>query len=164
MNTTKFTGAYWRSFRSLRGYFAGVYSTATVCKHTHCVPVQQRRSQNQYTKLKNFLLMMSSVQDANYSHSKINSTIFKSIFTPEVKALQEICERHQMEIRIAGGAVRDILLGIVPHDIDFATTSHPEQMVEIFTKEGVRLIEYGARAIGHGTVSVRINDKVVANN
>ncbi|XP_067941756.1 CCA tRNA nucleotidyltransferase 1, mitochondrial-like isoform X2 [Watersipora subatra] len=103
---------------------------------------------------------MKTVNEQGCSQRLIDSQAFKDIFVPELKTLREICDRNNMEIRIAGGAVRDILLGIVPHDIDFATTTHPERMVEIFTKEGVRMIEYGARAIGHGTVSVRINDSV----
>ena len=42
--------------------------------------------------------------------------------------------RHGHELRIAGGAVRDLLGGKVPHDIDFATTATPDQMKEIFLK------------------------------
>ena len=61
---------------------------------------------------------------------------------------------------VAGGPVRDILMGVVPHDLDFATTKKPDDMKEIFTKAGVRVIDYGSRATEHGTVVVRINDKV----
>lgn len=85
---------------------------------------------------------------------------FKDLFTPELEALREICKRNGMDIRMAGGAVRDILQNIVPHDIDFASTTEPAEMNRIFTKEGIRLIEYGSRALEHGTVTVRINDKV----
>ena len=51
-------------------------------------------------------------------------------------------------------------MGVVPHDLDFATTKKPDDMKEIFTKAGVRVIDYGSRATEHGTVVVRINDKV----
>ena len=103
---------------------------------------------------------MTHSADDGCIHRKINSQVFKDIFVPELVTLREIFKRNNMEIRIAGGAVRDILLNIPPHDIDFATTAHPERMIEVFTKEGIRMLEYGSRAIGHGTVSVRINDTV----
>jgi len=86
--------------------------------------------------------------------------IFRGLFTPELVKLKEVAERNDMSIRIAGGAVRDLLMGVVPHDIDLATTTHPEKMKEIFTNEQIRILEYGTRAEGHGTISVRINDKV----
>ena len=31
--------------------------------------------------------------------------------------------------RIAGGAVRDLLMGITPADVDFASTATPQQMI-----------------------------------
>lgn len=103
---------------------------------------------------------MYSGDDSTCNHQKIDSEIFRSIFTPELKTLWDLAKRNDMEIRIAGGAVRDILLGIIPQDIDFATDALPERMAEIFTKEGIRMLEYGPRAISHGTISVRINDSV----
>lgn len=46
----------------------------------------------------------------------------------------------------------------IPADIDFATTATPTQMKEIFTKEGIRMIN--ANGEKHGTITPRINDKV----
>ena len=37
---------------------------------------------------------------------KLESEKFKSIFTPELNQLLDIFQRHQHEIRVAGGAVR----------------------------------------------------------
>lgn len=45
----------------------------------------------------------------------------------------------------------------VPADLDFATTATPSQMKEIFTKEGIRMIN--ANGEKHGTITPRINDK-----
>lgn len=56
--------------------------------------------------------------------------------------------------------MRDLLMGIEPHDVDFATTVKPDKMKEIFAENEVRVIDYGSRATEHGTVLVRINDKV----
>jgi hypothetical protein len=42
---------------------------------------------------------------------KMNNELFNSIFTDELRRLHEIFMKHDYEIRIAGGAVRDLLLG-----------------------------------------------------
>ena len=90
--------------------------------------------------------------------------ITQTIDTPEYRALRtapllklaELFHEHQYEIRVAGGAVRDILMGIVPHDVDFATTATPGQMKQIFTDAGVRMIN--ANGEKHGTITARVND------
>ncbi|XP_037093627.1 CCA tRNA nucleotidyltransferase 1, mitochondrial-like [Pollicipes pollicipes] len=66
--------------------------------------------------------------------------------------------RHGYQLRLAGGAVRDILSGIVPHDLDFATPATPGQMKELFAKEEVRLIN--TKGERHGTITARIADAV----
>lgn len=48
-------------------------------------------------------------------------------------------------------------MAITPHDIDFASTATPTQMKEMFTSEGVRMINFGGEK--HGTITARINDK-----
>ncbi|XP_011203099.2 CCA tRNA nucleotidyltransferase 1, mitochondrial [Bactrocera dorsalis] len=88
---------------------------------------------------------------------KIDSPEFHSIFTDELQALIDIFKRYNYELRIAGGAVRDILMGIKPKDIDLATTATPDQMKEMFNKEKVRLIN--AKGEKHGTITPRIHNK-----
>lgn len=51
--------------------------------------------------------------------------------SPEVKLLVDIFKSAGFELRIAGGAVRDLLTGVTPHDVDFATTALPDKMIEI---------------------------------
>ena len=58
--------------------------------------------------------------------------------------------------------MRDLLMNKVPHDIDFATTATPSQMKEMFEKERVRMINN--RGEKHGTITARINDKVIISN
>lgn len=82
---------------------------------------------------------------------------FRSIFTPELKELVNIFKRHNYELRIAGGAVRDILMNINPQDIDFATVATPTEMKEMFNNEGIRMLNMKGEA--HGTITVRINEK-----
>ncbi len=55
------------------------------------------------------------------------------------------------EARIAGGAVRNTLLGEPVADIDIATTLLPEAVTERCEKQGLRVIPTG---IDHGTVTV----------
>lgn len=48
-------------------------------------------------------------------------------------------------------------MNMTPVDIDFATTATPKQMVEMFQKENIRMVnEKGEK---HGTITARINDE-----
>jgi len=90
--------------------------------------------------------------------SKIESPYFKDVLTPELNQLSDLFDKYGYEIRIAGGAVRDLLMDKSPSDVDFATTATPDQMKDMFTKENIRMIN----ALGekHGTITARINDTV----
>ncbi|CAB3383462.1 Hypothetical predicted protein [Cloeon dipterum] len=88
---------------------------------------------------------------------KIDVEKLAPIYTPELDSLVEIFKKNDFEIRVAGGAVRDLLMGINPHDLDFATTATPEQMKEMFERENVRMIN--TKGEKHGTITPRINDK-----
>ncbi|KAL2741908.1 hypothetical protein V1477_009537 [Vespula maculifrons] len=88
---------------------------------------------------------------------KLDVPIFHSIFTPELNTLSELFKKYNYPLRIAGGAVRDILMDLKPTDLDFATTATPEQMKDLFTKEDIRMIN--TKGEKHGTITARINDK-----
>ncbi|XP_053401627.1 uncharacterized protein LOC128557688 isoform X2 [Mercenaria mercenaria] len=88
---------------------------------------------------------------------KLDSPEFQALFTPELNQLITLFEKNNFEIRIAGGAVRDLLMEKQLHDVDFATTATPEQMKEMFELAGIRMIN--AKGEGHGTITARINDK-----
>ncbi|GAB1603389.1 CCA tRNA nucleotidyltransferase 1, mitochondrial-like [Argonauta hians] len=90
--------------------------------------------------------------------STINSPEFHSLFNPNLITLINLFKKYNYELRIAGGAVRDLLTGKKPEDIDFATTATPEQMKEVFTKENIRMINSNGEL--HGTITARINDSV----
>lgn len=77
-----------------------------------------------------------------------------SIITPSIKALDKIFKQNKFEIRIVGGAVRDIALGKEPKDIDFATDATPDEMQKMFDKAGIRHIPTG---IEHGTITAVVN-------
>lgn len=66
----------------------------------------------------------------------------------------ELFNKANYELRIAGGAVRDLLGGLTPKDVDFATTATPAQMKEMFEAEGIRMINN--RGEKHGTITARV--------
>lgn len=88
---------------------------------------------------------------------KIDTEDFKSVFTDELIQLKTIFEKYNYEIRFAGGPVRDLLMNIKPHDLDFATTATPQQMKDMFNSENIRMINLTGEK--HGTITVRINEK-----
>merc|ERR1712110_433383 len=55
---------------------------------------------------------------------------------PELKRLISYFDKHGHEIRIAGGAVRDLVSGKTGmNDIDLATTATPDEMMQMFRTE-----------------------------
>lgn len=69
----------------------------------------------------------------------------------------EIFQKHQFELRIAGGAVRDLLSGNQPEDVDFATTATPEEMKQMFQTAGIRMINNKGEK--HGTITARVRER-----
>lgn len=66
----------------------------------------------------------------------------------------ELFEKNRFELRIAGGAVRDLLSGKRPEDVDFATTATPEEMKDMFQSAGIRMINNKGET--HGTITARV--------
>jgi len=67
----------------------------------------------------------------------------------QVKSVIERLEANGSETWIAGGCVRDDLLGRAPHDWDLCTAATPAQMKDVFS--GERLLETG---MAHGTLTL----------
>ncbi|XP_071869514.1 CCA tRNA nucleotidyltransferase 1, mitochondrial isoform X1 [Bombus fervidus] len=88
---------------------------------------------------------------------KLDNPLFHSIFTPELNTLAQLFRKYNYQLKIAGGAVRDILMDIKPVDLDFATDATPEEMKCMFEKENIRMINNKGEK--HGTITSRINDK-----
>jgi tRNA nucleotidyltransferase/poly(A) polymerase len=57
------------------------------------------------------------------------------------------------QARLAGGCVRDRLLGIHPKDYDVATTALPEEICTVFKQKNIKVVPTG---IDHGTITVVI--------
>lgn len=60
------------------------------------------------------------------------------------------------KFRFVGGAVRDHLLSIKSKDVDLATSMHPDLVMKMLEKAGVRVIPTG---IKHGTVTAVIDGR-----
>ncbi|XP_066597739.1 CCA tRNA nucleotidyltransferase 1, mitochondrial-like [Prorops nasuta] len=88
---------------------------------------------------------------------KLDKSKFEYVLKPELVKLAEIFTKNNFELRIAGGAVRDLLLGYKPQDVDFATDATPDEMKKMFTDESIRMIN--KRGEKHGTITARIDDK-----
>ena len=72
----------------------------------------------------------------------------------EVKYAIDMLNKAGFSAYVVGGAVRDALMGKIPHDYDLCTLATPEQMKEVFKCE--RIIETG---ISHGTLTILIDNK-----
>lgn len=65
----------------------------------------------------------------------------------------EVLEKHDKEVYLVGGCVRDVFLNRKPKDYDFASDARPEEMIGIFKSDGLKTIPTG---IDFGTVTVVI--------
>ncbi|XP_034944284.1 CCA tRNA nucleotidyltransferase 1, mitochondrial [Chelonus insularis] len=108
-----------------------------------------------WKKIKDFKKAMPPHRE-NPVVTVLDTPEFRSIFTPELDVVRNLFKKYNYELRIAGGAVRDMLMKITPKDLDFATTATPNQMKEFFTNENIRMINMNGER--HGTITVRIND------
>ena len=58
------------------------------------------------------------------------------------------------EARVVGGAVRNALLGLLPGDMDIATTALPEEVMRRAKSAGIKSVPTG---VEHGTVTLVID-------
>lgn len=76
------------------------------------------------------------------------------LVTPDLKRLSNLYKAYGYELRIVGGAVRDILQAQSPKDIDLASDATPEESIELLKDANIRVIETGLQ---HGTIVAHIN-------
>ena len=93
-----------------------------------------------------------------YLHTmKLTEEKLSIVFTQNVTELANMFSSRNHEIRVVGGAVRDLLMDINSTDSDFATTATPDQMKAMFNEENVRILNRKGEM--HGTVAVKFNDE-----
>ena len=75
---------------------------------------------------------------------------------PETRAVMAALTADGGEARFVGGCVRDAVVKRPVDDVDVATTSPPETVMDLLDKAGIKAVPTG---IKHGTVSVFIGAK-----
>jgi len=80
----------------------------------------------------------------------------KSVITSPIKKLDKVFKSNNYELRIVGGAVRDLALDKTPKDIDLATDATPDEMMAILDKAGIRHIPSG---LEHGTITAILDNE-----
>jgi len=83
---------------------------------------------------------------------------FVNKLSPNLKALMQKFEDLGFEIRIVGGAVRDLMMGEVPRDIDLATNAQPTEIMFIVNEEFKDIHAMTAWGIRHGTVVIAFSE------
>lgn len=86
---------------------------------------------------------------------RIDMTPLKRHFTTDLDRLVKLMDAYGFKLRIVGGAVRDVLIGLTPRDIDLISDALPDQVMYILTKNK---IPYVTKGIPHGTVKVKFAD------
>jgi len=80
--------------------------------------------------------------------------MFNKYITEELRTLRAAFQARGFDIRLVGGAVRDIVAGEDPKDLDFCTDADPTEQLEIYTANGYKYVETGLQ---HGTITVVID-------
>jgi len=76
---------------------------------------------------------------------------------PLARALQAL-NGEGLETRVVGGAVRDLALGLLPSDIDLATTAAPAETMRRAEAAGFKIAPTG---LAHGTVSLIMDGRAI---
>jgi tRNA nucleotidyltransferase/poly(A) polymerase len=82
---------------------------------------------------------------------RINMAPLERLFTDNLRRLIQAIEFYGFKIRIVGGAVRDVLIGLQPRDIDLNSDALPDEIMFILEKHK---FPYVTKGIPHGTVKV----------
>lgn len=94
----------------------------------------------------------------NESTMKMKPAVFKHLMTPAVIALDKAVRKAGFELRIVGGAVRDMVQGIDPKDIDMASDARPEQMMALLDQAGIR---HEPTGLDHGTITMILDGEPI---
>jgi tRNA nucleotidyltransferase (CCA-adding enzyme) len=80
----------------------------------------------------------------------------KNVLSPAIIQLDKVFKNSNYEMRIVGGAVRDLALNKSPKDIDFATDATPDEMMGILDKAGIK---HKPTGLEHGTLTAIIDNE-----
>ena len=131
--------------------------TVTVSKTIFCLQLLLRRnSLKQFPFILGYNFQPIRGNMFNSTVDKLDSPEFKSVLTSELFTVTKPFQEQGFDIRIVGGAVRDILLGIQPKDVDLGTNATPSEMIALFKQYKVHYIETGLQ---HGTITAHVNKR-----
>ena len=98
---------------------------------------------------------MRSTEFITEETEDVKSSILKKIMTSSLLKLEALFDNNKFDLRIIGGAVRDLMSGKQPKDIDLASDATPDEMISMFDEAGIRFIPTG---VEHGTITVLLDD------
>lgn len=78
----------------------------------------------------------------------------KQTFNPDMDLIRNAFEIANVPVRLVGGCVRDMLLGITPKDWDMTTPALPEEIINILKAANINAFDMSN---GHGTITAVIN-------
>ncbi|UJR31758.1 hypothetical protein I4U23_019236 [Adineta vaga] len=90
---------------------------------------------------------------------QLNPSDYTYLFSSQLTYLFSLFNEHDYSIRVVGGAVRDILLGVTPHDIDLATTATTDDMMRLIQGDSNIELVY-TRAEHFGTLTLIVGTTV----
>lgn len=90
---------------------------------------------------------------------QLNPSEYEHLFSPQLIYLISLFKDSGHSIRLIGGAVRDILLGVLPHDIDLATTANTDQINELVLGDSNIELVY-SRAEQFGTITLIVGTTI----
>lgn len=73
-----------------------------------------------------------------------------------IKKIFKLFQQSNKQIYLVGGCVRDIIMGVVPHDYDFTTDATPDEMKKIAHDAGIEIIPTGEK---YGTLTFHLDDE-----
>lgn len=74
-------------------------------------------------------------------------------FDKDIDCIFKMFECYNFHIYLVGGCVRDMIMGLKPHDYDFTTDATPEEMEGIAERQNIEIIPTGKP---YGTMTFRI--------
>ncbi len=86
---------------------------------------------------------------------KINDEKFNDLIDQNLQDIIGALTDSGFKVRIVGGAVRDILIGQKPRDIDLITDATPDEIIFILLENDIEPDVWGAR---HGTIKAVIDN------
>jgi tRNA nucleotidyltransferase (CCA-adding enzyme) len=88
------------------------------------------------------------------TEQEVRKELLYRLVNPDLRKLSDLYKQHGHELRIVGGAVRDILMNKKPKDIDLASDALPDESLGMLQNAGIHTIETGLQ---HGTITAHID-------